>query len=168
VKLTHSVQLAADPAAVFSAVVEVLNTLGDLRATVGPLRVSYRGTVRLVDVDHFLRTLILRAYGSEQAGQGDADAYLVARVDPDDLGSVVTIETDLTVRGKVAEFGAGHVRQVGDDVFASFVGGVEEVLARPIPVPARTARWPIVVAAAGGAIVATVILWRFLRNRTFA
>lgn len=163
-KLTHSVQLAADPALVLPAVLEVLDASGELRATVGPLRVTYRGTVRL-EVDHSLRTLTLRARGTEQAGQGDADAYLLARVDPDDLGSVVTIETDLTVRGKVAEFGVGHVRQVCDNLFASFVGRVEEILAGPTPVRAQAARWPIPVAIAGVTVVAGFIAWRFLRSR---
>jgi carbon monoxide dehydrogenase subunit G len=167
VKLTHSVQLAADPTAVFAATLEALNSSEDLRATVGPLRVAYHGTIRRLEVDYSLRTATFRAFGVEQAGQGDADAYLMVRVDPDELGSVVTINTELTVRGKVAEFGAGHVRKIGDDLFESFVHSVEENLAKPAPEPVHAARrWPIPVSLAGIGLVVGFIAWRFLRNRT--
>lgn len=172
-RLTHCVPLAADPPAVFDAILEALGPAraGDFRATLGPVRVTYDGTVRHLDGDRSSRTAVLRIRGTERAGQGDADAYVTVRVEPDDLGSVVSVHTELTIRGKAAQHGAGSVRQVGDDLFAAFVNDVEDVLERPtLPAadePGRSPVFPWAIAAVAvliGGFAGGIVVWRLRRR----
>ena len=50
---------------------------------------------------------VLRAEGRETRGQGNANATITATLTPDGEGTTVAIVTDLTVTGRVAQFGRG-------------------------------------------------------------
>jgi carbon monoxide dehydrogenase subunit G len=146
VKLTNEVHIERDPAEVFAALLDVErvatcmpgsrllgkvddNTYeGEVKVKIGPLGVAYTGTVRFLEVDREARTAVLKASGREQHGQGNADAHVTARVVPDGTGSKVTIETDLMIRGKVAQFGRGVIGEVSQKLIGQFAGNMEQLL----------------------------------------
>lgn len=155
---------------------------GEAAVRVGPLRTAYDGTVRYLEVDRDAQVVALRASGTERSGHGDADAYILARVLPDDADaapharSVLSVEVDLLVRGRVAQLGQGVVGELGRRLIAEFAGNVEHLLAtQPAPPAAgptagRTRTRPSAAAlAAAGAGVATaatagVLLRHWLRR----
>ncbi|GAB3912866.1 SRPBCC family protein [Kibdelosporangium lantanae] len=145
-KLTNEVHIERDPAEVFATLLDVERVAtcmpgsrllgkvddstyeGEVKVKIGPLGVAYTGTVRFLEVDQEARTAVLRASGREQHGQGNADAHVTARVVPDGTGAKVAIETDLMIRGKVAQFGRGVIGEVSQKLIGQFAGNMEQLL----------------------------------------
>jgi uncharacterized protein len=98
---------------------------GGLEATVavkvGPIRMSYRGTVHVIERDDAARTASMRVRAREQRGQGTAEATLgLAVVADDDGGSKATVTTDLMVTGRIAQMGAGIMQDVAGSMVNDF------------------------------------------------
>lgn len=147
-KLTNEMQIARPAQEVFDTLLDVEKVAvcmpgsrllgrvdddtyeGEVSVKVGPLGASYTGTVRFLEVDREARTATLKASGREMRGQGNADAHVVARVEQDGDGAKVVIETDLMIRGKVAQFGRGVIGDVSGRLMAQFAGNVEQLLNR--------------------------------------
>lgn len=145
-KLTNEVHIERDPAEVFATLLDVERVAtcmpgsrllgkvdddtyeGEVKVKIGPLGVAYTGTVRFLEVDREARTAVLKASGREQHGQGNADAHVTARVVPDGTGAKVAIETDLMIRGKVAQFGRGVIGEVSQKLIGQFAGNMEQLL----------------------------------------
>jgi hypothetical protein len=80
---------------------------------------------------------VLRAEGRETRGQGGASATITATLEPDGDGTKVVVVTDLTVTGKVAQFGRGVLADVSSKLLGQFVECLEsKVLAGDEPAPA--------------------------------
>lgn len=154
-KITHSVPLATDPAEFLSRLSDYTDSFGEFRAVVGPLQVVYTGSVRMLSAED--STATFRVNGTELAGQGDADAYAIARVHP---GSV-SFDVDLTVRGMVAQFGGDFVHDVVARQLESFVRTVET---EPLPAK-RDVRVFIAAGAVAAIAVAAVFVIRALRKK---
>jgi carbon monoxide dehydrogenase subunit G len=165
-KLTNEVHIAQDPAAVFATLLDVERVAGcmpgskltgrvddstysgEVKVKVGPLGVSYTGTVKFLSVDSSARVAVLKASGREQHGQGNADAHVTARVLPDGAGSRVAIETDLMIRGKVAQFGRGVIGEVSQRLIDQFAQNVEKSFTTNGSAPAAAATAPAAEAPA--------------------
>ena len=98
---------------------------GGLEATVavkvGPIRMSYGGTVHVIERDDAARTASMRVRAREQRGQGTAEATLgLAVVADGDGGSRATVTTDLMVTGRVAQMGAGIMQDVAGSMVNDF------------------------------------------------
>ena len=117
---------------------------GGLEATVavkvGPIRMSYRGTVHIVDRDDAARTASMRVRAREQRGQGTAEATLGLSVVADGGGgSRATVTTDLMVTGRVAQMGAGIMQDVASSMVDDFAACLSARMAEPAPAPAAPA-----------------------------
>lgn len=104
---------------------------GEVKVKVGPLGVAYSGSFSILDADATQRVLTMRAKGREQRGAGNADAHIVAVLSEHADGTLVQIDTDLSIRGKVAQFGRGVIGEVTDGIMQSFAGNVEQLLTAP-------------------------------------
>ena len=116
---------------------------GVVKVKVGPITAQYKGVARIVDRDREGGQLVLRAEGRETRGQGNASALITANLAADGDATFVTITTDLTVTGKVAQFGRGVLSDVSAKLLTQFVQCLEaDVLAAeesaPEPAPAAT------------------------------
>lgn len=128
---------------------------GEVKVKVGPLGVAYSGQFTVLDADAEQLRLTMRAKGREQRGAGNADAHIVASLSERDGGTLVQIDTDLSIRGKVAQFGRGVIGEVTDGIMQTFSSNVEQLLVSggaPSPAPAGEGAAPRV--AAGPAPVA--------------
>ena len=99
---------------------------GTVKVKVGPMTAQYRGTVRFVERDDTLYKAVLRAEGRETRGQGNAAATITATVTPDGDGSTVRAVTDLTISGKVAQFGRGVLADVSTRLMGQFVDALQQ------------------------------------------
>ena len=112
---------------------------GEVKVKVGPLGVAYTGQFTVLDADAEQLRLTMRAKGREQRGAGNADAHIVASLSERDGGTLVQIDTDLSIRGKVAQFGRGVIGEVTDGIMQTFSRNVEQMLVSggaPSPAPA--------------------------------
>lgn len=100
------------PGAELSEVVDPTTFKGRVRIKVGPVTVAYNGTARISSQDDAARSATLEAEGRETTGPGSARATTTMTVAASDQGSTVTLATDYTVAGRVAQFGRGVMEDV--------------------------------------------------------
>lgn len=133
------------PGAELSEVVDPNTFKGKVRIKVGPVTVSYNGTARITLRDAVTRTATLEAEGRETTGSGSAQASTQMAVAADGESSKVTLTTDFTVVGRVAQFGRG----IMEDVSRHLVGQAAECIQAKLEAPPAGAT-PEVDAASNG------------------
>src|ERR1019366_340294 len=77
---------------------------GVVKVKVGPITAQYKGTAKFVERDADLHQIVLRAEGRETRGQGNASATITLRLTQANDKTDASIDTDLQVTGKVAQF----------------------------------------------------------------
>jgi carbon monoxide dehydrogenase subunit G len=137
------------PGAELSEVVDRDTFRGKVRIKVGPVTVSYNGTAHITARDEQARTATLQAEGRETTGSGSARATTTMSVVPEGEGvSAVTLATDFTVVGRVAQFGRGIMEEVSRKLIGQMGECIREQLEAEVG-PGNSAP-----AAAGAAAVA--------------
>jgi uncharacterized protein len=109
---------------------------GIVKVKVGPITAQYKGVARFLERDEAAHRAVLRAEGRETRGQGNANATITARLEPDGDATNVTVVTDLTITGRVAQFGRGVLADVSAKLLGQFVDCLESKLLAPTPAAA--------------------------------
>src|SRR5215831_4933239 len=103
---------------------------GLVKVKVGPITAQYKGTASIVEKDEAAHRVVLKAAGRDARGQGNASAVVTAVMTGQAGGTKVAIVTDMTVSGRVAQFGRGVMGDVTAKLLQQFVGNLEaDVLA---------------------------------------
>ncbi len=105
---------------------------GVVKVKVGPITAQYKGTARFESRDDTAHVAVIVGTGRDTRGQGNASASIEMRLDPDGEGTRVSVLTDLSITGKVAQFGRGVMADVSAKLLAQFVDNLErDVLSTP-------------------------------------
>ncbi|MHB1500127.1 MAG: SRPBCC family protein [Candidatus Dormibacteria bacterium] len=103
---------------------------GRVTVKVGPVTVSYDGTMTIVEVDREARRLVMRGEGRDPKGAGNARATITMTVEEaEGGGSLGRIQSDVAITGRVAQFGRGLMQDVADRLLTQFSQCVEKSLA---------------------------------------
>jgi carbon monoxide dehydrogenase subunit G len=120
---------------------------GVVKVKVGPITAQYKGAATIVERDA-PRRAVVHAEGRETRGQGGASATITAALEPDGDGTRVVVTTDLTITGKVAQFGRGVLVDVSSKLLTQFVECLESTVltadAAAAPPPATEVEAPVV------------------------
>ena len=103
--------------------------LGKVKVKVGPVTSEFTGKVRFVELDRGQHRAIIDGKGKEARGTGNAAATVTAQLHEDGQRTVVTVDTDLKIVGKLAQFGSGMLQQVSEKLLGQFVESLEAKLA---------------------------------------
>jgi carbon monoxide dehydrogenase subunit G len=106
---------------------------GVVKVKVGPITAEYKGKATFEERDEAAGRVVLRASGRDSRGQGNANALITATMTPDGAGTKVSVVTDLTVSGKVAQFGRGVLGEVSAKLLGQFVDALEADLEKAGP-----------------------------------
>jgi carbon monoxide dehydrogenase subunit G len=98
---------------------------GVVKVKVGPITAQYKGRALLAEVDEANRKLVIDAAGRDTRGQGNAKATIVVQMAADGDGTLVDVATDLSITGKVAQFGRGVLADVSSKLMGQFVENLE-------------------------------------------
>ncbi|WP_369251508.1 SRPBCC family protein [Streptomyces sp. R41] len=101
---------------------------GSVKVKVGPITLTYRGTAVFEEQDETVHRMVLIASGKESRGQGTARARVTGTLAERDGGTAVSVDTDLTVTGRPAQFGRGVMAEVGDKLVGQFADCLSERL----------------------------------------
>ena len=109
---------------------------GLVKVKVGPITAQFKGQAHFVERDADAHRAALKAEGRDTGGKGNASAIITAQlVEVAPSTTQVTVTTDLTITGKVAQFGRGALADVSDKLLKQFVSNLETmVLNQPAPV----------------------------------
>jgi carbon monoxide dehydrogenase subunit G len=98
---------------------------GVVKVKVGPITAQYKGAARLAEVNEAERRILIDASGRDTRGQGNASAKILVTMTGDDNGTEVSVHTDLSITGKVAQFGRGVLGDVSAKLLGQFVERLE-------------------------------------------
>ena len=116
---------------------------GVVKIKVGPILAQFKGQATFVEKDDTGHKAVLKAEGRDTAGKGNASALITAKLDPQgESVTKVTVSTDLTITGKVAQFGRGALADVSTKLLGQFVDCLEKTVLGPgaaAPAPAASA-----------------------------
>ena len=98
---------------------------GIVKVKVGPITAQYKGAARITEVDDTNHRAVIRAEGRDTRGQGNASATVTATLKPDETGTRVNIDSDVTITGKVSQFGRGVIADVSGKLLDQFVTCLE-------------------------------------------
>jgi carbon monoxide dehydrogenase subunit G len=101
---------------------------GVVKVKVGPITAQYKGAAHFVEQDEAEHRAVLRAEGRETRGQGNANATITAQLAPDGDGTKISVTTDLTITGRVAQFGRGVLADVSAKLLGQFADCLESKL----------------------------------------
>jgi uncharacterized protein len=103
---------------------------GSMKVKVGPITGTYKGTMRFLERDEEALRAVMSARAAEVGGQGDAEARITTQIEPaGDQGSRITMDTDLQMRGRVAQFGRGAMERISQRMFDEFARNLEREMA---------------------------------------
>jgi carbon monoxide dehydrogenase subunit G len=117
------------PGAELTEVVDDRTWKGKVNVKVGPVAMSFAGTVVLQDRDDEAHRVVLKADGRELRGKGAASALVESRLEAVDGGTKVSIDTDLTISGAVAQYGRGMVGDISQRLTRDFANCLQEKIA---------------------------------------
>jgi uncharacterized protein len=95
------------PGAQLTEVVDDKTYKGNISVRLGPVALTFAGTVVFEEIDHEARTARVKAAGNDAKGRGSAHAISTFRLEPSAAGSKVLVRTDVTLSGAVAQYGRG-------------------------------------------------------------
>jgi uncharacterized protein len=118
----------------------------EIAVRLGPIRLTYKGSVWLDDRDNGARRATMVADVREVRGQGTARAPMSMTVTGADAGSRVGTVTDVELSGRAAQMGAAIVTDVAQRLVGDMAANLERLLegqADPAaPAPAKAAAAP--------------------------
>lgn len=118
---------------------------GQVKIKVGPILAQFKGQASFVSRDDVAHTATLKGEGRDTTGKGNASAMITAELTAVDSNSTrCVVNTDLSISGKVAQFGRGALADVSDKLLAQFVDNLNQLIASspavaPTPVSAPQA-----------------------------
>ncbi len=95
----------------------------------GPMSLTYKGQVSILEQDDAAKTAVMRAKATEAKGQGTAQATLTMAIEPAaDGGSTVKVSSDIMVTGRVAQMGRGIMADVAGKMIGEMAKAMEATL----------------------------------------
>src|SRR3954464_8684438 len=98
---------------------------GSMKVKVGPITGTYKGKMRFLEQDEDALRAVMSARAAEVNGQGDAEAKITTQIEEAGDASRIRMETDLQMRGRVAQFGRGAMEKISQRMFDEFARNLE-------------------------------------------
>lgn len=113
---------------------------GMVKVKVGPIQAQFKGQANFVERDDVAHKAVLKGEGRDTGGKGNASALITAELTAlTDSSTSVTVNTDLSITGKVAQFGRGTMADISNKLLAQFVENLNVLIAeQPPTAPAAT------------------------------
>ncbi len=108
---------------------------GKVKIKVGPVTAEYAGTAQFAEKDESTYRAVIDARGRDSRGNGNATAVISAQLRPNGTSTVVNVSTDLTIAGRIAQFGSGMIKEVSAKLLGQFVACLESRLGGDAPGP---------------------------------
>jgi carbon monoxide dehydrogenase subunit G len=106
--------------------------VGRVKVKLGPITASYYGTARFVEKDEAGRRFVLEGKGRETRGSGTASATITGQLHDEGASTRVTVQTDLDITGKPAQFGRGVLSDVAANLIKQFASCLADEITAPV------------------------------------
>jgi uncharacterized protein len=102
---------------------------GHVTVKVGPIVAKFGGQAIFQERNDAAHRAVLKGEGRDSTGKGNASAIITAQLEVVDANTTrCTVNTDLTITGKIAQFGRGALADVSDKLLKQFVVNLESTV----------------------------------------
>ena len=98
---------------------------GKVKIKVGPVTAEYAGTAQFSVKDETAYRAVIDARGRDSRGNGNATAVISAQLQSAGASTRVSVSTDLTIAGRIAQFGSGMIKEVSAKLLGQFADCLE-------------------------------------------
>lgn len=103
---------------------------GFVKVKVGPIQAQFKGQASFLERDDVAYKAVLKGEGRDTTGKGNASAVITAQLTEESPTSTkVTVTTDLSITGKVAQFGRGAMADISNKLLDQFVDNLNGIIA---------------------------------------
>ena len=123
------------PGAQLTEVVDETTYKGNIAVRLGPVALTFAGTVKFEELDEESHWARVRAQGTDAKGRGGAQAAASFQLEPSASGSKVLVHTDLSLSGAVAQYGrgVGVIQSTAAQLMRQFADNLRGQLAASAP-----------------------------------
>ena len=134
---------------------------GNIAVRLGPVALTFAGTVRFEEIDPGAHKARVRAQGNDAKGRGSAQAEATFQLAPSENGSKVSVHTALVLSGAVAQYGrgVGIIQATAATIINQFAANLSKRLADPAA--ANDASKPISAASLAGKVAWQAVKGKF-------
>jgi len=102
---------------------------GHVTVKVGPIVAKFGGQAIFQERNDTGHRAVLKGEGRDSTGKGNASAIITAQLEVVDANTTrCTVVTDLTITGRIAQFGRGALADVSDKLLKQFVINLESTV----------------------------------------
>jgi uncharacterized protein len=134
----------------------------------GPVSLSFAGTVTMQERDDDAKRVVLVAKGMEAKGKGAANASITSWLEPAENGTLVKMKADIHLTGTVAQMSRGLLPEVSRRLTQQFADCLQESMGAAEPQPATaeapTAAPSPVAKPIGGIRLGLSAIWAAIAN----
>jgi carbon monoxide dehydrogenase subunit G len=98
---------------------------GQVKISMGPVKMDFAGQAEVTERDYATKTIVLDAAGADAQGRGQAAMGLTARLVPTAGGTRVIVEQDLQLSGAAAQYGRGMINDVSAVMMRDFASNMQ-------------------------------------------
>lgn len=103
---------------------------GAVKVKVGPIQAQFKGQANFLERDEVAHHIVLKGEGRDIGGKGNASAIITADLTAiTESSTSVVVNTDLSITGKVAQFGRGTMADISNKLLAQFVENLNVLIA---------------------------------------
>ncbi len=116
------------PGAAITEKIDDKNYKGEVITKFGPIKASYTGDIAIEELDLEQRRMVLAGKGIDSKGKGNAEMKMLGVLVENEGGTDVSFTMDITIIGKLAQFGSRLINDVSDQLLNQFVNNFQEKL----------------------------------------
>ena len=113
---------------------------GRVTTKMGPVKLQFAGTAKIVERDESAKRIVMDATGSEEKGKGQATMKVTSTMASAGSGTRVKVAQDLNLSGAAAQFGRGMVQDVSSVLMKRFAQCIADDIGRESRGEASTKR----------------------------
>jgi carbon monoxide dehydrogenase subunit G len=117
------------PGAELTETIDDRNWKGKVLMKLGPVSLSFSGSVSMDERDDAGHRVVLHAKGMEQKGKGAANAVVTSWLEPGDGVTTVKMQADITLTGAVAQLSRGLLPDISKKLTQQFADCLQASMA---------------------------------------
>ena len=116
------------PGAAITEATDDKNYKGEVTMKFGPIKTKFAGDIEIIGLNNEERHMTIKGRGLDSKGKGSADMLLNGGVNETPEGTEASFEMEVTIIGKLAQFGSRLISDVTDQVMDQFIANFRNKL----------------------------------------
>lgn len=116
------------PGASVTEKIDDQNYKGQVSLKFGPIKAAYSGDIEIQELDNAAKKMVLYGKGLDSKGKGSAEMLMEGNAVEEGGQTTVNFTMNVTIMGKIAQFGSRLINDVSDQIFKQFIGNLQEEL----------------------------------------